>query len=157
MRGRLAQGAFLNPNFIDVRPGTQPTPAFDVRFQGAAAATFHDDGSFSVASGAYVSAGGVWTNASSRALKADIRPLSAMEARRLLDVLRHTQVVHFRYRREVDRRAHVGLIAEDAPAELVDPERRGLLTADAIAVLIAAVQAQDARIAELEKRPVARK
>src|SRR5205807_733029 len=62
------------------------------------------------AAGAYVSTGGMWTNASSRAFKKDIRPLPVDEAMETLSAL---VPVTFKYK--IDDEAHVGFIAEDVP------------------------------------------
>ena len=101
-------------------------------------------------SGAYVTSGGVWTNASSRAYKTDIQGLSPKEERALLDEIIDAELVRFRYKREPSGRRHVGLIAEDAPVDLADAPRKGIPTGDAIGVLIGAVKAQQAEITGLK-------
>ena len=92
-------------------------------------------------SGAHVTAGGVWTNASSRELKTDIEPLKNEEYSDILKKLEDLEVVHFKYKSEPDV-AHIGMIAEDVPDEMASPDRKGIPTADAIAFLMAAVKAQ---------------
>jgi hypothetical protein len=67
------------------------------------------------ASGAYLTAGGVWTNASSREFKKDIRPLPVDEA---VETLAALAPVTFKYK--TDDEPHVGFIAEDVP-ELARP------------------------------------
>ena len=148
----VVREVILNPSFFDFRSGTQPSTQAEVRFDGAAAASVGSNGTLTLSSGAYVSPGGVWTNASSRGYKTDIRPLSPDEQRRLLSDLLDTQVVSYRYKTEPGGKPHVGVIAEDAPESLVDANRKGVPTGDAIGVLIAAVKAQQALIAEQDRR-----
>jgi hypothetical protein len=95
-------------------------------------------------SGAHCTAGGTWTNASSRVLKFDIEPLEDEEYSRILRELDDLEVVRFRYKSEPDVE-HIGMIAEDVPAEIASPDRKGIPTADAIAFLMAAVKAQQAK------------
>jgi len=93
------------------------------------------------AGGAYCD-GANWVNASSRELKTEIASLSPEECRRILAELANSEVVRFRYKAQQDGKEHVGLIAEDAPAELVTTARDGINTGDAIGCLLAAVKAQ---------------
>jgi trimeric autotransporter adhesin len=102
-----------------------------------------------MASGAHVTTGGVWTNASSRELKFDIEPLKYDEYTDFLTKLEDIQIVHFKYKSEPDV-DHIGMIAEDVPDEMASPDRKGIPTADAIAFLIAAVKAQQSQIKELQ-------
>ena len=102
-------------------------------------------------SGAHVTAGGVWTNASSRELKTDIVPLENEEYSDILKKLEDLDVVHFKYKSEPDFE-HIGMIAEDVPDEIASPDRTGIPTADAIAFLMAAVKAQQSKIEKLETK-----
>jgi hypothetical protein len=95
--------------------------------------------------GAYLSSGGVWTNASSRALKADIERLDAGEAMRALAQL---DPVRFRYKDEPGR--HVGFIAEDVPELVATADRKGLSSMDVVAVLTKVVQRQDEELDRLK-------
>jgi hypothetical protein len=95
-----------------------------------------------MASGAYVSAGGVWTNASSRDFKTDISELSATEA---LEALSGMQPVLFRYK-ATDNERHVGFIAEDVPDLVATQDRKGLSSMDVVAVLTKVVQEQQATL-----------
>jgi hypothetical protein len=105
-----------------------------------------------LASGAYASAGGAWVNASSRALKDQIVPLSGGDALRAVEAL---APVTFVYKAEPTAR-HVGFIAEDVPALVATPDRKSLSTMDVVAVLTKAVQElraqKDAEIAALQAR-----
>jgi hypothetical protein len=100
------------------------------------------------ASGAYLSSGGVWTNASSRALKKDIQALSRSDA---LEALRELQAVTFRYKAEPGQQ-HVGFIAEDVPALVATKDRKGLSPMEIVAVLTRVVQEQQATIAGQQKQ-----
>jgi hypothetical protein len=101
-----------------------------------------------MASGAYVSAGGVWTNASSRDFKTDIHELSTTDA---FEALSGMQPVLFRYK-NTDGERHVGFIAEDVPELVATEDRKGLSTMDVVAVLTKVVQEQQATIERLEAR-----
>ena len=105
-----------------------------------------------MASGALVTAGGVWTDASSRAIKQDIRELTAQEAHGALD-----QLAPVRYTSKADpTEHHVGFIAEDVPDLVATKDRKALSPMDIVAVLTRVVQeqqktveAQQGSIAEL--------
>jgi hypothetical protein len=101
-----------------------------------------------MASGANVTAGGVWTNASSRAYKENIRDLTSAEARTALEGL---TPVRYNYKTDADE-GYVGFIAEDVPALVATQDRKGLSPMDVVAVLTKIVQEQNERIAELEAR-----
>ena len=101
-----------------------------------------------MASGAYVSAGGVWTNSSSRALKENIESLTVEEA---LATLAKLEPVQFNYRSD-SAESHVGFIAEDVPDLVATNDRASLSTMDIVAVLTKVIQEQQARIDALEKR-----
>ena len=107
------------------------------------------------ASGAHVTAGGVWTNASSRGLKDEIQPLTAGDA---LAAFADLKPVRFVYRVDPAER-HVGFIAEDVPDLVATADRKTLSPMDLVAVLTRVVQeqqqavaAQEARIAALTAR-----
>jgi hypothetical protein len=153
--GSLGRGA----GFFNVRPdslATAPNPS--LRFLTAnqermivtnvgnvGIGTSNPAHPIELASGAHVTAGGVWTNASSRALKDAIGPLTADEARAALVAL---APVRFVYRSDRAER-HVGFIAEDVPELVATPDRRTLSPMDIVAVLTRVVQEQQQRIAEL--------
>jgi hypothetical protein len=96
--------------------------------------------------GAHVTAGGVWTNASSRALKDDITPLTLERAQAALVALAPVEYVY-----KVDPTQHqVGFIAEDVPALVAQNDRASLSPMDLVAVLTTVVQAQQAQLAALQ-------
>ncbi len=101
-----------------------------------------------MASGAHVTAGGVWTDASSRDLKENIAELSLDEA---LAALGELAPVHFTYKADVTE-DHVGFVAEDVPELVASSDRKGLSPMDIVAVLTTVVQSQQEKIAELEAR-----
>jgi hypothetical protein len=105
-------------------------------------------------SGAFVSAGGVWTNASSRDFKDEIQDLSAADAEKTLDGL---NPVTYKYK-NTENEHHVGFIAEDVPDLVAVEGRKSLSPMDIVAVLTKVVQDQkkaiedlNAKVAELEK------
>ena len=90
-------------------------------------------------SGAHLTIGGAWTNASSRALKQDIEPITSEQAR---DTVRALHPVGYRYKSELDER-YVGFIAEDVPDLVATKDRKGLGAMDITAVLTKVVQDQE--------------
>jgi len=99
-----------------------------------------------MASGAHVTAGGVWTNNSSKQDKENIADLSVEEA---LSVLAALEPVRFNYKTDAAEE-YVGFIAEDVPDLVASTDRKGLSAMDIVAVLTKVVQAQQQRIDELE-------
>jgi hypothetical protein len=91
-----------------------------------------------MASGARVTIGGVWTNASSRDYKDNIEALATEEA---LDTLKGLNPVKFAYKRDRTEK-HVGFIAEEVPELLATKDRKGLSPMDIVAVLTKVVQEQ---------------
>jgi cation diffusion facilitator CzcD-associated flavoprotein CzcO len=101
-----------------------------------------------MASGAYVSSGGVWTNSSSRKRKENIETLTVEDA---LAALAQLEPVQFNYRND-ESETYVGFIAEDVPSLVATSDRESLSTMDIVAVLTKVIQAQQAQIDALEKR-----
>lgn len=102
-------------------------------------------------SGAYVSVGGVWTNASSREYKQDIKSLTGDEA---VETLTALQPVQFRYKTD-PKEKHVGFIAEDVPDLVASADRKGMSAMDVVAVLTKVVQDQQKTIAALSRKVAA--
>ena len=102
----------------------------------------------SMASGAHVTSGGVWMNASSRSLKENISDLALDDA---VLALMDLDPVRYNYKAQQSEE-YVGFIAEDVPALLATEDRTGLSPMDIIAVLTKVVQDQQLRISELERR-----
>ena len=101
-----------------------------------------------MASGAHVTAGGVWTNASSREYKQDIKALTREEA---VETLTALQPVQFRYKADPKER-HVGFIAEDVPDLVASTDRKGMSAMDVVAVLTKVLQDQQKTIVELSRK-----
>jgi hypothetical protein len=99
-------------------------------------------------SGGAYSDGASWTNASSRDYKEAIRPLADP-----LPLLEQVEVYRYRYRagHGEDRRERIGVIAEQLPALVASPDRRGAPTGELIALSLAANRALLEKIRRLER------
>jgi hypothetical protein len=106
--------------------------------------TLNSDNSLSMASGATCTAGGVWTNASSIALKENISALSSDEASTTLLAL---NPVKYNYKAEKDEN-HVGFIAEEVPELVAMKDRKSLSPMDIVAVLTKVTQDQQKQLLE---------
>jgi hypothetical protein len=106
-----------------------------------------NNGSLTMANGATCTAGGNWTNASSRELKDNIEALSASEALKTLDGL---TPVKFTYKADASER-HVGFVAEDVPELVASQDRKGMSPMDVVAVLTKVIQEQQRIAAEQNK------
>ena len=95
-------------------------------------------------SGARLTAGGIWTDASSRSFKQDIEPITSEEAR---DTVRALQPVGYRYKSELDER-YIGFIAEDVPELVATKDRKALAPMDIVGVLTKVVQDQDRELVQ---------
>jgi hypothetical protein len=100
-----------------------------------------------MASGAYVTTGGIWTNASSREYKENIESLATEEA---LDTLKELNPVKFAYKKDMTEK-HVGFIAEEVPDLVATKDRKGLSPMDIVAVLTKVVQEQQKTISTLRE------
>ncbi len=106
------------------------------------------DNSITMSNGASLTAGGVWTNASSRSLKENIQGLSSNEA---MDTLKNLNPVKYNYKADKEEN-HVGFIAEDAPELVASKDKKGMSPMDVVAVLTKVVQEQQKTIAELQEK-----
>ncbi|MBF0607551.1 MAG: tail fiber domain-containing protein [Magnetococcales bacterium] len=97
--------------------------------------------------GAYVTEGGVWTNASSREYKKDIQSLTSEDAMLAFNKL---EPVSFKYKSDDEQ--HIGFIAEDVPDIVATKDRKGLSPMDMVALLTKIVQEQQKTIVELSDR-----
>jgi hypothetical protein len=109
--------------------------------------SLNTDNSLSMVNGASCTAGGVWTNASSRELKENIEGLTADEAQKVLTEL---SPVKYNYKADKEER-HVGFIAEDVPALVASKDRKSLSPMDVVAVLTRVVQEQQKTISDYQK------
>lgn len=98
-------------------------------------------------SGARLDAGN-WVNASSRAVKQDIRDLDADAA---MNTVKALQPVTFAYKAN-PAETNVGFIAEDVPDLVATSDRKGLSAMDITAVLTKVVQEQQRTIEDLQAR-----
>ena len=98
------------------------------------------DNSLTMVNGASCTAGGVWTDASSRELKENIEDLSVAEAE---EALRELVPVKYNYKADKEER-HVGFIAEDVPELVASKDRKTMSPMNVVGVLTKVVQ-------ELEK------
>lgn len=130
-------------NAFTVFPSTANDNAIVVRNGRIGLGVVNPANPLQLASGAKVTAGGVFTNASSRALKHDITPLSGASA---LDTVRQLEPVTFAYNADPDEQ-QVGFVAEDVPQLVADNDRRSLSPMDVVAVLTKVVQEQDKQLA----------
>ena len=96
------------------------------------------DNSLTMVNGASCTAGGVWTNSSSRELKENIEGLSVTEAEAALAGL---VPVKYSYKADMDEK-HVGFIAEDVPDLVATKDRKSLSPMDITAVLAKVAQDQ---------------
>ena len=97
-----------------------------------------------VANGAHLTTGGVWTNASSRELKDHIQTLSTEDANKALAAL---SPVRYVYKNSGDEE-YVGFIAEDVPDLVAMNDHKSLSPMDIVAVLTTVTKDQKAKVAE---------
>ena len=91
--------------------------------------------------------GGLWINASSRALKENIKDLSTQDA---LAAFHKLQPVTYNYKSDKKEQV-VGFIAEDVPALVAIQGRDGLSSMDMVAVLTKVVQDQEKKMTTQEE------
>jgi hypothetical protein len=109
--------------------------------------SLNTDNSLSMVNGATCTAGGVWTNASSRELKENIEGLTVDEAQ---EALAELTPVKYNYKADKEER-HVGFIAEDVPALVASKDRKSLSPMDITGVLTKVVQEQAKMVKDLQK------
>jgi hypothetical protein len=106
------------------------------------------DNSVTLQNGASCTAGGVWTDASSRDLKENINDLSTEQA---LNTLAGLQPVTYNYKADHED-GHVGFIAEDVPDLVASKDRKGMSPMDVVAVLTKVLQEQQKVNEELRNK-----
>lgn len=92
------------------------------------------------------------TQYSSRDYKKDIEALALSDYRDILKKLERTEVFRFRYKEaEEGSKLRLGLIAEEAPEEIVSIEGKGINLGEAVSFLMAAIKAQQEEIKGLKQ------
>jgi hypothetical protein len=105
------------------------------------------DNSLTMVNGASCTAGGVWTDASSRELKENIEDLSVAEAD---EALRDLVPVKYNYKADKAER-HVGFIAEDVPELVASKDRKTMSPMNVVGVLTKVVQELERKSEEQQK------
>ena len=122
--------------------GTQNNYPVQILANGAYRMQINTNNSLNMASGATCTIGGIWTDASSRSLKENIRDLRAEDAQATLANL---APVRFNYKADREDEC-LGFIAEDVPTLVATKDRKGLSPMDVVAVLTKVVQEQQRTI-----------
>lgn len=98
----------------------------------------NNDNSVSMNNGASLTAGGIWTDASSKEYKENITQLDSAEA---VAALNELNPVSYNYKADT-REKHLGFIAEDVPQLVAMNDRKGLAPMEITALLTKVVQKQ---------------
>ena len=147
-RGQNFGSYEVSPFYVNIEA---PNAAFSIGAGGFVGFGVFADYPLHMASGAHVTSGGVWTNASSREYKQDIKSLTEDEAQ---NALKNLDPVKFSYKANPTEK-HVGFIAEDVPDLVATADRKGMSAMDVVAVLTKVVQDQQKTIAELSRKVAA--
>ena len=105
------------------------------------------NGSISSSTGASLSSGGTWTDASTRELKQDIKDL---EYRESLNIIKQLNPVKFAYKKDPENE-RIGFIAEDVPDLVATDDRKGLSALQIVSALTKVVQSQQKEIQQLKR------
>jgi hypothetical protein len=109
--------------------------------------TLNTDNSLAMANGATCTSGGVWTNASSIALKENITTLTGSEA---VSTLQSLNPVKYNYKAD-KAEEYVGFIAEEVPELVAMKDRKSLSPMDIVAVLTKVTQEQQKQLQEQQE------
>ena len=93
-----------------------------------------------------------WNLTSSRAYKTGIRPLGRDETAGLVQKVKDLEVVRYHQVGDASKKEHLGVIAEDAPREIVSSDGASVSMGDYVSLLLVGLKAQQSRIEELERR-----
>jgi len=103
-----------------------------------------------MASGAHVTSGGAWTDASSRDIKENF---TAVNGREILDKVSQLPVTRWNYKATGEAEQHIGPVAEDFhDAFGVGSDDKHLAALDTAGIALAAIQALNEHIGELNDR-----
>jgi len=105
------------------------------------------NGSISSSTGASLSSGGTWTDASTRELKQDIKDLDYRES---LNIIKQLNPVKFAYKKD-PKNKKIGFIAEDVPDLVATDDRKGLSALQIVSALTKVVQSQQKEIQKLKR------
>jgi hypothetical protein len=105
------------------------------------------NGSISSSTGASLSSGGTWTDASTRELKQDIEDLDYRES---LNIIKQLNPVKFAYKKDPENKK-IGFIAEDVPDLVATEDRKGLSALQIVSALTKVVQSQQKEIQQLKR------
>ena len=92
-----------------------------------------------------------WVTYSSKEYKKEITALEAEDYADVLKEILNMDLVYYHYQNQEDDRRYLGVIAEDAPEQVVTPDKKGLSLSEFAAFAIAGLKAQQAEIEELKK------
>jgi hypothetical protein len=133
--------------FVSTGPNQFGVRAAGGVFFGGSGVTSADipDGRFiNTSTGAHLTTGGTWTNASSRALKT---AFEAIDASDILGRVLALQLTRWQYRDSPAEGAHLGPVAEDFYAAFgLGADGRAISTVDASGVALAAIQGLNAKL-----------
>ena len=102
-----------------------------------------------LASGAHCTAGGIWTNASDRALKEHFKSIDREE---ILDRLANLPIQKWNYRNEGTEVTHIGATAQDFMAAFgLGDDDKSIGTLDADGVAMVAIQALNDKVKEIDE------
>jgi hypothetical protein len=92
-----------------------------------------------------------WYTYSSREEKKDISALNPEDYAAILKEILEMDMVYYRYNDQEDDRLYLGVIAEDAPEQIVAPDRKSVSLSEFAAFALAGLRAQQAEIEQLKK------
>ncbi len=93
-----------------------------------------------------------WVTVSSRKFKKDISPLSPADYQLTLQEIEKMDLSYFRYINQQDEHRYLGVIAEDAPNQIVSEDRDSLNTTEFIAFTLAGIKALNRQVNNLKTK-----
>ena len=121
--------------------------AVEFKVSGSNTFAVATNGSISSSTGASLSSGGTWTDASTRELKQDIKDLDYRES---LNIIKQLNPVKFAYKKD-PKNKKIGFIAEDVPDLVATEDRKGLSALQIVSALTKVVQSQQKEIQQLKR------